>query len=350
MIGLSGCHSGANQSQNNCDVNPKDVILVTQVGGVNDGSFTQSAWEGLQQVCSQLGVGTTYIETQDESELEGNLRLAAQEGKIIVATGYLFEKPMGVVAQEFPDKQFILIDAQPTDGDSNPITLPNVFSYFFDETQAGYLVGYIASKVTKTNHIGFIGGIKSPAVQHFGVGYLQGAQAGNPNIIVDYEYANSFTDVTAGLNIANAMISNGCDIIFGAAGGVNKGIIESCIKSSEAGQQVWAIGVDTNMYDQGLYDNDTKSVILTSAIKNVGQATFDAVNDILNNNLPQPVNYLTYQEGMVGIPEDNPNLVDYQKVVDEAKNSLTQAINNNSIVNSPDQLSGVITITINGEY
>ena len=173
IIGISGCGANANK-KGACGAGDPQVVMVTDTGGINDKSFNQGTWEGIQQACSELGVGGTYIQTTNESELEGNLRRAAQEGKIVVAVGFSFEKVIAKVAKEFPDVKFVAIDAQPTDEAGNPVSVPNVFSYFFNEAEAGYLVGYIAGQKTATNHVGFVGGIKNPAVQHFGYGFIQG--------------------------------------------------------------------------------------------------------------------------------------------------------------------------------
>lgn len=350
LFGLTGCGAGKNKSNNACDANPTEVVLVTDIGGVNDQSFNQSSWEGLQKACSTLGIGASYIESKNESDFEGNLRKAAGEAKIVVASGFVLEKPLGKVAQEFPDVNFVFIDGEPKDEAGNVIELPNVFSYYFREGEAGYLVGYIAGKMTKSNRIGFIGGLEIPSVQNFGWGYLQGAQAANPNVIVEYQYTNTFNDSTIGNNTANSMFSNGVDIIFTAAGGTNKGVVQSAIKNTESGNQVYVIGVDRDMYDDGLYDNGQKSVILTSAIKNVGEAVFNAVKNISEGNIPQPLTFLGFEEGYVGIPENNPNLANNPEVVEEAKNSLTQAINNGTLVLDKDKIKQVITIQVNGQY
>lgn len=349
LFGISGC-GNSNEGSDACATNDLKIVFVTDIGGVHDESFNQGAWEGLQEVCSQLGAGAKYIETKSEDDFEGNLRKAAEEAQIVVTSGSSLEQGVGTVAQEFPDVNFVFIDGQPKDKSGNVMELPNVYSFLFNEAQAGYLVGYIAAKLTKTGTIGFLGGLEIPAVQKFGWGYLQGAQAANPNVNVQYQYANSFTDATAGKNYTNTMISTGADIIFTAAGGVNKGAIEAAISSTEAGQPIWIIGVDRNMYNEGLYDNDTKSVILTSAIKNVSKAVFTGCQELLSGQTPAQVQVLGYEQDYVGIPADNPNLADQQSVIDEAKASLNQAISSGSLQNTKDGMQGIITINVNGAY
>lgn len=350
IIGISGCGANTNK-KGACGAGDPQVVMVTDTGGIEDKSFNQGTWEGIQQACSDLGVGGTYIQTTNESELEGNLRRAAQEGKIVVAVGFSFEKVIAKVAQEFPDVKFVAIDAQPTDEAGNPVTLPNVFSYFFKEAEAGYLVGYIAGKKTKTNHVGFVGGIKNPAVQHFGYGYIQGVQAANPNAIVEYQYADSFTDVSKGQQIANSMIASGTDIIFTAGGAVNNGVIEASITQTKSNpsQPISVIGVDRDMYQDGVYDGD-KSVILTSAVKNTGNAAFNAIKTLKDGQTPPNVSYLNVNDGYVGLPEKNPNLANDQTIIEDAKVSLHQAVSASDLATDEDAVASVITITINGDY
>lgn len=350
IIGISGCGANTNK-KGACGAGDPQVVMVTDTGGIEDKSFNQGTWEGIQQACSDLGVGGTYIQTTNESELEGNLRRAAQEGKIVVAVGFSFEKVIAKVAQEFPDVKFVAIDAQPTDEAGNPITLPNVYSYFFKEAEAGYLVGYIAGKKTKTNHVGFVGGIKNPAVQHFGYGYIQGVQAANPNAIVEYQYADSFTDVSKGTQIANSMIASGTDIIFTAGGAVNNGVIEASITQTKSNpsQPISVIGVDRDMYQDGVYDGD-KSVILTSAVKNTGKAAFSAIKTLKDGQTPPNVSYLNFNDGYVGLPKENPNLDNDQTIIEDAKVSLHQAVSDGDLATDQNAIANIITITINGDY
>ena len=350
IIGISGCGANTNKKAA-CGAGDPQVVMVTDTGGIDDKSFNQGTWEGIQQACSELGVGGTYIQSTNESEMEGNLRRAAQEGKIVVAVGFSFEKVIAKVAKEFPDVKFVAIDCQPTDEAGNPVSLPNVFSYFFKEAEAGYLVGYIAGKKTATNHVGYVGGIKNPPVQQFGYGFIQGVQAANPNAIVEYQYADSFTDVNKGQQIANSMIASGADIIFTAAGGVNNGVVEAAITQTKSNpsQPISVIGVDRDMYQDGVYDGD-KSVILTSAVKNTGKAAFSAIQTLKDGQTPPSVSYLNVNDGYVGLPDNNPNLANDKSLINDARVSLQHAIDTSSLATDKDAVASNITITINGDY
>lgn len=345
IFGLSGCGSSSNDA---CSAGEVEAVLVTDTGGVNDKSFNQGTWEGLQDACSELGIGASYIETQSEADLEGNLRQAAQQAPIVVASGFLFEKAIGKIAQEFPDTNFVIIDGQPTDENGNPLELDNVNAYFFNEEEAGYLVGYIAAKTSETKKIGFIGGLEIPSVQKFGWGYVQGAQAADPNVEVAYEYTNSFSDTAKGKTTAKTMFAAGCDVIFTAAGGVNNGAVEAAIEETSTNPNVKIIGVDRDMYEDGIYGASNESVILTSAIKKTGKVALDAVKGIKAGEDLPAVSNLSVVDGYVGLPETNPNLEGQEDLIKEAQASLEQTLNGDGVKSTKDEVVSTVTIKING--
>lgn len=353
VLVLAGCVNSNTPAKNPCENRDvTKVALVTDTGGINDKSFNQGSWEGIQQYCSETGNGATYIETKSDSEIDKNLTTASEgDGiEVVVASGFKFSSSVATVAQAHPDVDYILIDATPTDANGNTIDLPNVHSYLFSEEQAGYLVGYIAGKMTKTNSIGFVGGESLPAVQKFGFGYITGAQAANPDINIDFTYSNTFNDTTISKSIAGAQINkDNVDIIFTAAGGANGGVISAVKEARTDEKPIWAIGVDMDMYDQGYYkdsNGEQKSVILTSAIKNVGSAAYNGIISHDNGSFVGEVETLTYADGGVGLPETNPNLADNQDVIDEAKASLE---NTPTIPTTQDEIKQTITTaTVNG--
>lgn len=291
-----------------------EVTLVTDVGGINDKSFNQGTWEGVRKYCTENpDVDATYIETNDPATMETNLNTAASQSEIVIIPGFNAVTPISNVAPEHPDTQFVLIDAE------LPEPQPNVKSYMFSAEDAGYLVGYIAGKTTKTNHIGFIGGEEIPNVTPFADGYIAGAEAANPGVQVDVLYADTFVDSTKGQTMADTMYSNGCDIIFAAAGGTGIGVINSAIQHRQQGEDVWAIGVDVDQYAEGTYttpEGVEESAVLTSAMKNVGVAAYDALTEFYNGTFTQDTEVMTVENGGVGLPATNPN-VD-QALIDEA--------------------------------
>ncbi len=335
---LAGC--GSSDSEGSVE----SIGFVSDTGGINDKSFNQGTWEGIEAYGEENDIKTTYIETKDASQIEQNLSASAAENEVVVAAGFTFATPVYNIAQANPDTDFIIIDAEPTDDAGEVQELDNVHAYLFNEQEAGYLVGYIAGKTTKTNKVGFIGGMQSPPVQKFGYGFVAGAQAANPDVTVAYNYTGSFTDVGVGKTTAQTMYSKGADIIFGAAGGVNTGIIEAAKDQISSGNEVWMIGVDRDMYEDGIYDGD-KSLMLTSGMKMVDVAAKEGLEAHFNGEFTSGSTVLGYADDGVGLPEENPNLD--QSVVDEALDALESADN---IPASKDELDEILEVTINGEY
>ncbi len=338
VLVLAGC--GSSDSSDN----GKSIGFVSDTGGINDKSFNQGTWEGIKKYADENGVDASYIETKEASQYEQNLNASAADHDVVVAAGFTFAAPIYNAATANPDTDFILIDAEPTDANGDVQELDNVHSYLFSEQEAGYLVGYVAGKQTKTDKVGFIGGMQSPPVQKFGYGYIQGVQAANPDASVEFNYVGSFDDVAKGKTVAATMYSKGVDIIFGAAGGVNTGIIEAAKEEVSKGNEDWFIGVDRDMYDDGKYDGD-KSLVLTSAVKNVGKAAEEGVTAHYDGSFEKGTTTLTFKDGGVGLPDENPNLD--ESVVEEAKSSLEKA---GDIAETKEDLDKNLEITVNGKY
>ncbi len=338
VLVLAGCGSTDSESST------ESIGFVSDTGGINDKSFNQGTWEGVEAYGEENGYETSYIETKDASQIEQNLSASAAQNNVVVAAGFTFANPVYNIAQANPDTDFILIDAEPTDENDEVVELDNVHAYLFNEQESGYLVGYVAGKMTETNHIGFIGGMQSPPVQKFGYGFVAGAQAANKDVTIDYNYTGTFSDVGIGKTTAQTMYSKGADIIFGAAGGVNSGIIEAAKEERQDDNNVWVIGVDRDMYEDGLY-NDTDSLILTSAMKMVDVAATQGLEDHFNGNFGSGATTLGFAEDGVGLPEENKNLD--QSVVDEALDALKSA---SDIPASKDDLDSILEVEVNGEY
>lgn len=311
-LGLTACGSTSDNGGEGSDLPVASVGLVTDTGGINDKSFNQGSWEGVEEfVAANEGVESGYLETQQDSDILPNLDTSAARYQVVVAPGFKFSEGIAVSAKQNPETSYVILDATPTEGDAE-VTLENVASILFREEQAGYLAGIVAAKTTKSDTIGFIGGIPVPAVMNFAAGYVQGAKSVNPDIKVDVQYANSFTDTTIGKQKASAMYASGMDIIFVAAGGVGTGVIEQAKELTTQGTEAWVIGVDRDQYADGEY-GDGKSVILTSAVKHVGAAVNQTLNAIKDGNAPfGQVQTLGISEDAVGLPVENPNITDQE--------------------------------------
>ncbi|WP_136809052.1 BMP family lipoprotein [Desulfosediminicola flagellatus] len=241
------------------------VGMVTDVGGVNDQSFNQSAWEGLKRAEGELGIKATYKESRQDGDYAPNLEtLTDAEYDLIWGIGFLMADAVKSTAQVNPDQKYAIIDF--FYGDETP---KNVACAVFQEEQPSFLVGYIAGKMTKSNKVGFVGGIKFPLIEKFEYGYMAGVKTANPDAEIVRQYAESFVDAAKGKAITNNMYQQGADIVFHAAGGVGDGVIEA---AKEKGQ--WAIGVDK---DQNALAPDN---VLTSAMKRVDNAMFGIVKEL----------------------------------------------------------------------
>lgn len=306
-LGLTACGSTTDNGTDS-DLPVASVGLVTDTGGINDKSFNQGSWEGVEEfIAANDGVDAGYLETHQDSDILPNLDTSAARYQVVVAPGFKFSEGIATSAKQNPNTQYILLDATPSEGDAE-VSLENVISILFREEQAGYLAGVVAATETKSDTIGFLGGIPLPAVMNFAAGYIQGAKSVNPDIKVDVQYANSFTDTTIGKQKASAMYASGMDIIFVAAGGVGTGVIEQAKELVTQGKDAWVIGVDRDQYADGSY-GDGKSVVLTSAVKHVGVAVNDTLNDIKAGTATfGQVQTLGINDDAVGLPAENPNI------------------------------------------
>ncbi len=247
------------------------IGLVTDVGGVNDQSFNQSAWEGLQKAKDELGVEVSYLESSTDSDYASNIETFIDEDyNLIICVGYMLADATRTAATANPDVKFAIID------DASNADLDNVTCLTFRQEQASYLVGYVAGLTTKSNNVGFVLGMSSETMHLFGYGYVAGVLDANPECKVQQMNANSFADSAIGKTDATQMITNGADIIFHAAGSTGLGVIEAC---QEAGEGIYAIGVDT---DQNYLAPDT---VITSAMKRVDVSVYDSVKALIEGSL-----------------------------------------------------------------
>ena len=250
------------------------VGLVLSVGGVNDESFNQSAWEGALRAEEEYeNVEVTYLESNGEADYIPNIEtLVDMNMDLIVGVGFQVSDSVKEAAETYPKQAFAMIDSTYDNVEEIP---SNVRPILFNEEQAGYLTGLIAGKMTKTNTVSWIGGFDIPSCTPFYTGYEKGAKEANPNVKVLKQYINSFTDAAKGKVASQQMIANGSDIIFMATGGGNMGIIEAI---KEAGGNVKGIGVDMPM------SYLAKDYIVTSALKNVGEGLKLTIKDYIDGN------------------------------------------------------------------
>lgn len=244
------------------------VGMVTDVGGVNDQSFNQSAWEGLQKAKKELGIKASYQESKQDADYPTNLEtLLDAKNDLIWGIGFKMADAILYQAKMNPNQKYAIIDY--SYGNKTP---KNVVGVMFKAEEPSFLAGYVAAKMSKTGVIGFVGGMSVPIIHSFQYGFKAGAKHANPKITVLEQYAESFTDAAKGKAIANQMYAKKADVVFHAAGAVGDGVIEA---SKE--QNKMAVGVDR---DQNYL---APKNVITSSMKRVDNAIFNVVKDLKGN-------------------------------------------------------------------
>lgn len=274
------------------------VALVTDVGGVDDRSFNQSAWEGLQAWGKEHDIkrgngGYNYIQSNDASQYTTNVGGAVQNGfKTIFGIGYLLAPSIKEAAQQNPNTNFAIVD--------DVVEGKNVVSATFRDNEAAYLAGIAAAQTTKSNKVGFVGGEEGVVIDRFQAGFEQGvadeAKKLGKTVNVDVQYAASFGDPAKGKALAASMYKDGADIVYHAAGGTGVGVFqeakalnEGLTKDELATKKVWVIGVDRDQNDDGKFkskDGQEDNFTLTSTLKGVSAAVKDISTRALNDKFP----------------------------------------------------------------
>ena len=316
MLGtvLVGCGNGNSGSEKV----KHTAALVTDGGSIDDKSFNQSAWEGLEawgkENKLEKGVnGYNYAQSNSDADFTPNInKLIKAKYSTIFGIGYKLAPAISKTAKQNPKTNFVIID--------DVVSGKNVASVTFKSEQSSFLAGVAAAETTKTNKVGFLGGVKSDVITTFEKGFIQGVHAVNPKITVDVKYAGSFTKADLGQSMANAMYNNGEDGIFHAAGGTGSGVFTAAKNLAKNGKKVWVIGVDQDQKADGAYKGG--NVTLASAVKEVGNATKDIANKAMKDKFPGG-KIVTYDLKSKGVDLVNDNMSDSAwKVVQQYKQKI----------------------------
>ena len=272
LLVASGCSQPAKEAPKSAAA-AFPVGLVFDIGGRGDKSFNDAAFKGLTRAQQELGIRFATLETSEGSDREAQLRqLASGDSKLVFGVGFLFTDDVRALAKEFPDKKFACIDYTVTPNDTLP---PNLVALKFREEEGSFLVGALAALLTKTDKIGFVGGMEIPLIRKFQAGYVAGARAANPRVQVLIKYAGTtgaaFKDPTKGKELALAEYHSGADIIFHASGSTGLGVFEAARELKKL-----AIGVDSDQYDEA------PGVVLTSMVKRVDTAVFETIKQLMD--------------------------------------------------------------------
>ena len=316
VTGLVGC--GSNSNSGNSSEATLKVGMVTDSGTIDDKSFNQGTWEGIKKAEKELGVEKNYMQPSGETEanyLTEIQNLYDSGYKFIVTPGYKFETAIYKAQEQYADAKFVILDGAPHNGDNNYVVAENTVAIYFAEEQSGFAAGIAAAVELKEGELGFIGGLEIPSVQKFDYGFQQGVAYANENYGTNVSlkaenivYSGSFVDTALGQQLAAQMYDRGVKAIFAAAGGVGTGVITEAKSRVVNGEEVWVIGVDSDQYADGIYEGN-KSVVLTSAIKKIDEATYQMIEKQLNDEFPGGETLrFDAANGGVGIPAENPNL------------------------------------------
>lgn len=256
------------------------VGLVTDVGEVDDKSFNQSAWEGVQRAEAELGATIDFIETQDAKDYANNIGLFANDGyDVIVTVGFALGEATAEAAAQYPNIMFIGVDQFQGE------TIPNVAGLIFSEDKSGFLAGALAAMLSESGTVAAVLGTDLvPPVVAFKEGYENGARYINPDITLISTYHPggldvAFTDPEWGASTARQALDQGADVIFGAGGKTGNGALIEV-----AGQEgAYCIGVDT---DQWLTVPEAHPCLVSSAVKLITPGVFDLVKMAQEGSFP----------------------------------------------------------------
>jgi basic membrane protein A len=311
------------------------VRLLTDATGIDDKSFNAAAWRGILEFygdtwenAMQRGRLYDVVTAQTQDMYIPNLRQATDEGyDLIVTTGFTWEDSLAQVAGQNPKQKYMIVDVA-------GISLPNVMEFVFAEHEGSFLVGAAAALKAKADGItnpwfGFIGGVAGPVITKFEVGYFQGVFSILPDAqVVDY-YVNSWGEPALAKIQAKNWYDSGVYAIFSAAGGSGNGTIAQAKEYRLAGQNIWAIGVDSDQHEEGVFRGN-ESAILTSMLKKVEASVIYGLDAVKNNRFRGEVVTLDMKAGGIGYSTTNPALT--ADIVSELERLKQQIISGQLIV------------------
>lgn len=336
MVGCGGgnggneANSGSNDASSGSDGGeggeggPLKVANIVN-GNLGDKSFFDSCEAGLKKLQDEglityktFELGATdadqpkWISTLDELSADG-------EYDLIVCGTYQMDAYLNDCAAKYPDQKYFIYDAE--------VAQPNVASITFKQNDMGYLVGMAAAMITTSTNVekindkkvvGFVGGEDGPVINDFLVGFIQGAQAADPEVKIDSQFVGNFYDTGKGKEIANVMINNGSDLVWGVAGGAGNGAAEA---AAEHG--IWFIGVDSDQEATfSISQPELAAATLFSGMKNCGDGVAYMIKEMQNGSVNWGVTTaLGLSEGGVGL-SDNSN---FTKVPEEVRKAVDEA-------------------------
>ncbi|WP_327184764.1 BMP family lipoprotein [Streptomyces sp. NBC_01334] len=325
-VSACGSSSTSSSSSNSSDKN-LGLALAYDVGGKGDQSFNDAATAGLDKADKEFGYKSTAVEPQDgESDADKVQRLeslAKQGYNPVIGVGFAYAPAVKEVAAKYPKTTFGIVDDEQIKAD-------NVADLVFHEEQASYLAGVAAAKATKTNTVGFVGGVDVPLIHKFEAGFKQGVEDTKKGVTVKSQYLTEtaaeggFSSPDKGESAAEGQIDAGADVVYAAAGLSGQGVI----KAANA-HKVWAIGVDSDQYKQDAL-KAYKDSILTSAMKNVEGAVYTLAKSVKDGKPATGVVRGSLENGGVSVSDSNPAFASNTAIQDAIKKA-EEGIKNGTI-------------------
>jgi basic membrane protein A len=292
------------------------IGLVFDVGGRGDKSFNDGAYAGLLRAEKELGADVAYLEPAGSEDREAAMRLFAARGMdLILGIGFIFSSDVNAVAKDYPDRKFACVDYAP-----GPGPMPsNVQGLVFRDEEGAFLVGAVAGLLTKSNHVGFVGGMQNPLIRKFEAGYEQGVQETCKECVVHGAYAgatpDAFRDPARGKSLAAAQIAEGADVLFHASGATGHGVFEGARDG-----RALAIGVDADQFDE------MPGTVVTSMLKRVDVAVFEAIANVLHGRFQPGMAVFGVREGAIDYVHEGPHAVGLSSSLKERLETLKKAI------------------------
>ncbi|GAA4299737.1 BMP family ABC transporter substrate-binding protein [Streptomyces venetus] len=321
-LALSACGntstSGSSESKGD-----KGLAIAYDVGGKGDQSFNDAAYAGLEKAQKEFGYKTADLEpTEGETDADKEQRLvslAKQGYNPVVGVGYAYASAVKGAAEKFPDTTFGIVD-------DATINTKNVADLVFNEEQASYLAGVAAAKSTKSKVVGFVGGVDIPLIHKFQAGFAQGVKDTEPKVKVLSQYLTQtaeeggFASPDKGKTAAEGQIEKKADVVYAAAGLSGQGVIEAA-----AAKKVWAIGVDSDQYQQEALAK-YKDSILTSAMKDVAQAVYSLAKSVKDGKPETGIVRGDLKTGEVSLSNSNPKFADNAELQEAIKTAKEKII------------------------
>lgn len=339
------------------------IAIVSSPSGVDDGSFNQNNYEGIQAFIKENPDATVTPVKEETGDTAAAVQAVADivaDYDVIVCCGFQFAG-IGTIAEENPDVDFILVDSYPTNADGEEAEYDNIYAMQFKEQESGFCAGIAAALETKTGKVAVVNGIAYPSNVNYQYGFMSGVNYAVKNYGATAEivelpsyagtdvtganvggnYVGTFSDEATGKVVGKALIDEGADVIFVAAGASGNGVFTAAKEAKD----VFVIGCDTDQYDDGV--NGDSNIMLTSALKimdmnvelqlnNVKEGKFKGGNALLGADTDS-TGYVS-EEGRCQLSDDTISKID-EAFVKVKTGDIVPAANFNDM--TPDDFTGL---------